>query len=158
MQNANLHLEKALSIDPQHYFTINLVEPIAVLAGDYSKAFEAVLFMMRHLYLSSGEDAIEDIKRIYNKEGFFPAYEAITRQLEMVAEDKYINPTELALRFYWLNNYEKAMEWLEKGYEQRDQNMPYITGGAFAFGSLFDDPRFIAILEKMNLPMPKKIN
>jgi adenylate cyclase len=153
MLNANLHLEKALSIDPQHYFAINLIEPIAVLAGDYDKAFKAGIFMMKHNYLSSDEDAVEDIKKIYDKEGFFAAYEAITRKMEMMAEHEYINPTELALRFHWLDNHEKTMEWLEKGYELRDQNMPYITGGSFAFDALYDNPRFIDIVKKMNLPL-----
>jgi class 3 adenylate cyclase/TolB-like protein len=155
MQTALNHLEKALSIDPQHFFTINLVEPIAFLAGDYDKAFEAGIFMMQHNYLSSNEDAIEDIKKIYDKKGFIAAYEAITRQMEMMAEDQYINPTELALRFYWLKNYEKTMKWIEKGYEMRDQNMPYIMAGPYAFHALYDNPRFIAIVEKMNLPLPK---
>jgi len=156
MHNADLHLKKALSIDPQHYFTINLIEPLAVLAGDYDRAFEAGIFMMKHNFLKSDEDAIKDIKRIYDKQGFLAAYEAITRKMEMMAEHEYINPTELALRFYWSNNHEKTMYWLEKGFELRDQNMPYITAGSFAFDSLFDNPRFLNIVEKMNLPLPQK--
>jgi tetratricopeptide (TPR) repeat protein len=155
-QNALNHLEKALSIDPQHFFTINLVEPIAVLAGEYDKAFEAGIFMMKQYFLSAKDNALKEIKRIYDKEGFFAAYEAITRQMEIVAEDKYLNPTELAVRFYWLKNYEKAMDWIEKGFELHDQNIPYLTSGVYAFDALYDNPRFIEIVDKMNLPLPKK--
>jgi hypothetical protein len=51
---------------------------------------------------------------------------------------------------------DKAMDWLEKGFEVRDQRMPYIATHGFLFEPLFDNPRFIAILEKMNLPLPEK--
>jgi hypothetical protein len=34
--------------------------------------------------------------------------------------------------------------------------MPYIATHGFLFEPLFDNPRFIAILEKMNLPLPEK--
>ncbi len=50
---------------------------------------------------------------------------------------------------------DKAMEWLEKGFEVRDPVMPYIATHGFLFEPLFDNPRFIEILQKMNLPLPE---
>jgi hypothetical protein len=46
---------------------------------------------------------------------------------------------------------ELALEWLEKGFEMRDPNMPYISVPP-AFDSLRDDPRFQDLLRRMNLP------
>jgi hypothetical protein len=34
--------------------------------------------------------------------------------------------------------------------------MPYLVSGSFHLDILYENPRFIAILEKMNLPIPKK--
>ncbi len=49
---------------------------------------------------------------------------------------------------------DKAMEWIEKGFEVRDPVMPYIATHGFLCEPLFDNPRFIDIVEKMNLPLP----
>ena len=155
-QIALSHLDKALSIDPQHFFTINLVELIAFQEGDYDKAFEAGKFMMTNDILSSEKDAIKEIERIYREQGFFAAYEAITKQMEIMAQDEYINPMEFAVRYSWLNHYKKAMNWIEKGFELRDQNMPYLATRIYRFDSLYHNPRFIDIVEKMNLPLPKE--
>lgn len=52
------------------------------------------------------------------------------------------------------NQQEKAMDCLEKGYELHDPQMPYIASGGYPFDSLYNNPRFIVILEKMNLTLP----
>ena len=153
-KNALSHLDKALSIDPQHFFTFSIVELIAFQDGDYDRAFESGKFIMTNDFLSSEEDAIKEIERIYDEQGFFAAYEAITQQMEIMAQDEYINPMDLAIRYYWLNKYEKTMDWIEKGFDLHDQNMPYLTTGIYTLYSLYDNPRFIDIVEKMNLPLP----
>jgi hypothetical protein len=50
---------------------------------------------------------------------------------------------------------EKAMDWIEKGFEIHDPQTTYITATGGHFEELFGNPRFIAICEKMNLPIPK---
>ena len=54
------------------------------------------------------------------------------------------------------NQQDIAMDYLEKGYEIHDPQMPYIASGGYPFHSLYDNPRFSAILKKMNLPLPGK--
>jgi hypothetical protein len=51
---------------------------------------------------------------------------------------------------------DKAMEWIEKGFELRDPVMPYLATWGFLFEPLFDNPRFIEIFQKMNLPLPEE--
>ena len=53
-----------------------------------------------------------------------------------------------------VKQYEKAMEWIEKGFVLHDPNVPYIPSGYYNLIHLYDDPRFIEIVEKMNLPLP----
>ena len=62
-------------------------------------------------------------------------------QLWPAAQD-YIRAGELDL----------ALDWLERGYELRNQNMPYISV-APVFDPVRDHPRFRALLQRMNLPM-----
>ena len=47
------------------------------------------------------------------------------------------------------------MDWVEKGFEMHDPQMTYITTLGYNHDPLFKNPRFIAICEKMNLPIPK---
>jgi len=47
------------------------------------------------------------------------------------------------------------MDWVEKGFEMHDPLMTYIATPARYFDRLFGDPRFIAICEKMKLPLPE---
>jgi len=154
-QTALEYLEKALSLDPHHFFAINLVEPIAWQDGDYDRAFEAGKIMMKNEFLSSDKKFINEIEKTFEDQGFFAAYEALVKKLEIIAQNDYINPTDLAVRYSFLNNHQKAMDWIEIGFEQHDPNMPYIASGAFPFDSLYTNPRFMAILEKMELPIPE---
>jgi hypothetical protein len=46
---------------------------------------------------------------------------------------------------------DQAFAWLERAYRQRDPLLPYIKGGNIV-RSLQGDPRYKALLRKMNLP------
>ena len=50
---------------------------------------------------------------------------------------------------------DKAMDWVEKGFEMHNPLMTYITTPARYFDRLVRDPRVMAICEKMKLPLPK---
>ena len=59
----------------------------------------------------------------------------------------------LALRRRLIDSSVTALEWLERGYEIRDLDMPYI--GAFSFILVPDGrvgPRYQDLLRRMNLP------
>jgi hypothetical protein len=57
---------------------------------------------------------------------------------------------DLARRWRDAGNRDRAIEWLERAYEDRDGNMPYIGGPQN--DSLRPDPRFQDLLRRMNLP------
>ena len=61
---------------------------------------------------------------------------------------------DMAMRYIYANLPDKAMDWLEKGYEMHDPTMPYITTHCFNLDPLFSNPRFLDIVKKMNLPLP----
>jgi len=44
----------------------------------------------------------------------------------------------------------EAIDWLEKAYQARDQNMPYISADPI-FDDLRNEPRFQDILRRMKL-------
>ncbi len=46
------------------------------------------------------------------------------------------------------------MDWLENGYEIHHPIMPYISTRVFDLDQLKENPRYIELLKKMNLPLP----
>ena len=93
--------------------------------------------------------------QIFNEQGFIKAYENILEHLEKFAENNHMSPIDMAFRCIMADQHEKALDWLEKGYEIHDAGVPYIATKIFIFEPLFNNPRFIALCEKMNLPLPK---
>jgi hypothetical protein len=84
--------------------------------------------------------------------GFNAATEEIIRQLEILAEKGHPQYLEMAFRYYVINQNDKAIEYLEKADKVRDQWVTGIgTGGTSS--RLYDNPRFIALLKKRNLPL-----
>ena len=100
------------------------------------------------------EEDIREIEQIFRKRGLIKAYEKIIQHLEQVSENYPISPFDMALRCIIGDQQDKALDWLEKGYELHDPTMTYIAAME-TFAPLFDHTRFLNIVQKMNLPMPK---
>jgi hypothetical protein len=56
----------------------------------------------------------------------------------------------MAWCFMGLDDHDRAIEWLEVGYQQRDSWLPHV-GVARAFEPLRADPRFQHLLRRLNL-------
>jgi tetratricopeptide (TPR) repeat protein len=68
--------------------------------------------------------------------------------LEELKQKPYTSPFNLAIVHLGLGNYEQAIDWLEKAYEERNIPLVYINKGP-KFDPLRDDVRFIDLLERM---------
>jgi TolB-like protein/uncharacterized protein HemY len=62
-----------------------------------------------------------------------------------------VSPEYFANRYARLGEKDKAFEWLEKEYQQRDNEMAFIKARP-AYDSLRSDPRFQDLLRRMNFP------
>jgi TolB-like protein len=62
----------------------------------------------------------------------------------------HVSPTSFALIYTGLGESAHALEWLEKAYEERDHSLVTLKSDP-AYNSLRRDPRFVALLRKMNL-------
>jgi hypothetical protein len=67
-------------------------------------------------------------------------------------KDRY--SPDLAGIYAEIEKYDEAIICLEKAYEMRKPGMPYLSTGNRP-DSIRNDPRFINLLEKMNLPLPE---
>jgi TolB-like protein/Flp pilus assembly protein TadD len=57
----------------------------------------------------------------------------------------------VAITYAYRGDHDRALEWLERAYQQKDASLDEIVGEPL-FKSMADDPRFKAFLRKMNLP------
>jgi len=74
----------------------------------------------------------------------------VLEELHQLAQSKYVPPSFVARLHAQLGEKDAAFEWAGKALEQRDPNLLWIKVEP-AFDSLRSDPRYLALLEKMNL-------
>jgi Tfp pilus assembly protein PilF len=97
--------------------------------------------------------AAEAIERGYAADGFTGAMLELGEALEALEKTRYVSAVFIALPFAMAGNAEKATEWLERGFDRHDPMMPYM-GVVPCLDLIEDDPRYLAILERMNLDRP----
>jgi TolB-like protein/Flp pilus assembly protein TadD len=74
--------------------------------------------------------------------------EQILRELEDLAKQRYVSPANRASVYLGLGENEKALDWLEKAYEDRDPIFWWINGDQL-YDSVRQDPRFEALFQKV---------
>jgi len=102
-----------------------------------------------------GSIALGDLGHAYAIAGQRSKAEAILKQLLARSQHKFVSPEILAGIYCGLNDRERAMDWLEKAYTARAPGLVYglvyiaVDAG---FDPLHSEPRFQALLRKMQLP------
>ena len=145
-------MEEALKVNPEDLNINQMLELAAYKCKDYDKVIRSLKYGLPFPF---EEDKYEEIERIYRESGIVSAYEELMKHLEKIVEKDYFGFFDMAFRYIVANQPDKAMNWIEKGFESHDPLMTYITKSAQILEPLFGNPRFIAICEKMNLPLPK---
>ena len=143
-------LEEALVANPEDISINGMLEIAAYKCKDYDRVIRSLKYSLPFPF---EEDKYKEIETIYRESGIVPAYEELMKKMEKYADINYIGFSDMAIRNIIANQPDKAMDWIEKGFESHDPIMTYITKTAHFFEPLFRNPRFIAICEKMNLPL-----
>ncbi|HMS41628.1 MAG TPA: hypothetical protein PKE69_15455, partial [Pyrinomonadaceae bacterium] len=93
-------------------------------------------------------DCIEEVREAFNKGGLRNFWQKRVEQLETRPHLKNFPPNGIASVYVRLGDKEKALEWLEKGFQKRD---PWMVGlkVAIHFDGLKDDPRYQNLLRRI---------
>lgn len=148
-------MEEIVADNPLNISAYYMIEVTTFRLGEYNKAINAAKHVLP-FYNIKEEDIIE-IERTFNNQGITKANEVAVKHLEKFLENNYESPHDIALRYNYADQPDKAIEWIEKGFEMHDPKMMYIASPARYFDSLYKNPRFIAICEKMKLQIPKSV-
>ncbi|MFN8254314.1 MAG: hypothetical protein U0W24_01415 [Bacteroidales bacterium] len=144
--------EEALLANPEDYNLNQMLVIAAYKCEDYDKVIKSLKY---GLPFPLEEERYKEIKGIYDVSGIVPAYEELMKYMEKYAEENYVGFLFMACGYIVSNKPDKAMDWIEKGFESHDPLITYITKSAQIFEPLYDNPRFISICKKTNLPLPK---
>ena len=140
---ANTALQKGLDLDPQQGF-IHFVLGLILLAQ--GRPQEALLEMQRETNdgLKLAGEAMA-----YHSLGRQPASDAALK--ELIASHGSDGAYQIAEAYAYRGEAEKALDWLDRGYQQHDSGMPYLKSDGL-FKSLHQNPRYLELLKKMDLP------
>jgi len=144
--------EELVKDNPEDLNANTMIEIAAYGLMEYDKVIGAVRHVLSFMI---EEHDYEGIMRIYKESGIVSAYEEIMKHMEQYSKNNPVSAIDLAYRYLMANQPEKAMDWIEKGFENHDPQATYITATGGFFKQLYENPGFIAICEKMNLPIPK---
>ena len=148
--SAILHLEKALSIDPNFIWAVRILNTAQFMLhyqnGDWKKWIEAWGNKVKGHW---NEEARETVINVFLEQGHVAGLNEMLKMNEKYGnEECLMSEGVIAERYIYLNDYEKAIDHLEKGYEMRA--IPYVATNKF-YEILKDNPRYIELLKKMNL-------
>ena len=88
---------------------------------------------------------------IYGFEGRKNEAEKLIDELREMARHQYVSGASFAEAYVGLGQKDQAVTWLERAYEDHDQGMVFIAAYP-GFDRLHSEPRFQALLRRMNFP------
>ena len=119
---------------------------------------EAVAAYEKSLVLSNrGGMGLSGLGYTLGTMGEKSAAEKILREMEEKSRRRYVSPIHFAIVHMGLGHNEQAMEWLERTYQVRSHWLMSIPVD-YRFDALHNEPRFQALLRKMNLPLPEPLS
>jgi serine/threonine-protein kinase len=140
---------RSLELDPNSASAHGFLASAYELKGMEKEAAEETIKVLTAM----GETALSSqFKQIYNARGYWVARRVLD-QHTVEDELKKLQPNSWTIAYTYarLGEKDKAFEWLEKAYEERNGSMLQLRSDPDV-DSLRDDPRFQALLRRMNFP------
>jgi eukaryotic-like serine/threonine-protein kinase len=143
--------KKTIELFPDSPMARNNLRFLYEANGMYSEAFEQVIAQNKR------PERIKDLQLAFEKDGYKGFVqkkldEQLDRQRTDLEKDKnaYLKSFEIALNYTRLQDKDKAFEYLNKAYQQREPQMVEIN--VLPFNFLRDDPRFKELVKKVGIP------
>ncbi len=114
--------------------------------------YEEALAETKAFFAAVGDrEVVEALERGNLEAGYARAMGLAAETLAARSRTIFVRPTMIAELYALAGENRQALEWLERGYDERDPDMPYLSVH-FALDSLRDDSQFKDLLARMNLP------
>ncbi len=141
-------LQKSIELDATFFLPWSLLAIVDCQGGRFSEATAEAdegLRLAPGLPMARGWAAY-----VLAMAGRSPEAVAILGQMEDLARQRYVPPIARVLCYLGLRDYERTLEWLENGYQQRDSQLPHLRV-IRTYEPLHPDPRFQDLLRRQGL-------
>jgi TolB-like protein/Tfp pilus assembly protein PilF len=142
-------LQRAFEIDPNFWLAHMFASSAYIEKGMFAEAVEEA----RKGKELSGVSTLPASYAAYAlaKWGKRAEARAALDKLLKSSTERYVTPYHIALVYNGLDERDKTLEWLEKGYEQRDPKMTFLKVEP-KWNNLRSDPRFQDLMRRVGLP------
>jgi len=141
---------KVLALVPNHPLAIGVLWGCNDLLGNHKEAsnYCGMLFGL-------DEETMTQVMDVLEKQGYIAALEYILSIVESIPDEEI--PVSASIRIAWLHQktgrVDEALPILEKILEGQGPDLPYVFTGSEMNKEIEDHPRFLAVQEKMGLPL-----
>jgi adenylate cyclase len=143
-------IEKTLEMDKNFAQTYPWLGLILEQKGRYAEAIAAFQKAIK-LFPGGSSIAEAELAHTYAVLGNREEAQKIIAELQQLSKSKYVSSFQIAAIYAGLGEKDQAFAWLEKAYEERSDGLVNLKAEP-RFDTLRDDPRFKALLAKMNFP------
>ena len=145
--DAIVQIKKTLELDPASTLARHLLGCCLLWKGDTTGA---IAEFQRSKIMVAGAWYQGLLGYAYAISGDRPKAEQMLRELEEMAKRQYVSSTAFADIHLGLGEKEKALDWLEKSYQDQESACWYLKVDPI-YDSVRNEPRFQAILKKIGL-------
>ncbi len=145
-EDAIAQLQKVLRTDP------NFPHAHGILSEAFHKKgmYEEELAEAKKFFALLGDSEVaEALARGYGQGGYAGAMRLAAETLAARSKRTYVKPTQVAHLYAYAGEKDRALDWLEKAYQERASQLVTINV-APGWDSLRDAPRFQSLLRRMN--------
>ena len=142
---AIVQIKKTLELDPASTLGRHLLGCCLLWKGDTAGA---IAEFQRSKIVVTGAWYQGLLGYAYANSGDRPKAEQMLRELEEMAKRQYVNSTAFAMIHLGLGEKEKALDWLDKSYQDQESACWYLKVDPI-YDSVRNEPRFQALVQKV---------
>jgi serine/threonine-protein kinase len=142
-------LRKTSELDPNFWMPYLFASRVYVDKGMYAEAVEAAHKARNLAPAQSASIAFESYALA--QMGKRDEARAALDELTALSRERFVPPLNFALAYNGLGETDEALDWLERGFEQRDPKMTFLKIDS-RLNNLRGEPRFIQLMDRMAFP------
>jgi tetratricopeptide (TPR) repeat protein len=144
--DAIVEAQKTLQMQPDNAVALAGRSYAYAAKGMSKETLEALKDYLRIYQIPNLETAMD---RGFAEAGFTGAIRRAADMFAALSKEYLLAPTDVAYLYIYAGDKERALEWLERAYEARDPNLPYLRQPQY--DPLRSEPRFQEIFRRMQL-------
>jgi TolB-like protein/DNA-binding winged helix-turn-helix (wHTH) protein/Flp pilus assembly protein TadD len=150
-ERALTELQKALELDNSLDIAHIGIAEIYERRGDYARALAEYRLAVK--YSPGSRRARAALAYALGQAGATREAKQILSEMIAASHQQYVSPVHLAMIYVGVHDKEAALNWLTQAYDRHDPALCDVLR-QLRFQSLYTDPRFKTLLDRMRLPAP----